>query len=245
MPRFFVSPSDILGDAITITGPDAVHISKSLRMRPGEPLTVCDGQGHDYHCRITAVGSSAVELRVEQVAPSAGEPNVAVTLYQGLPKGDKMDWIVQKAVEVGVTTIVPVQTARSVAVITDKAGKKAERWQKIAAEAAGQCDRGMIPTVEQPVRFEQVLAKLKGHGEDFLGLLLYEGGGQPLPSLLQKPAGRIGIFIGPEGGFAPEEVEALTALGWQTATLGPRILRCETAPIVTLSVIMALTGNME
>lgn len=247
MPKFFVTPSEIWGDEITISGPDAAHISKSLRMQPGEPLIVCNGQGTDYHCRITAVSSSAVALKVEQTTPSKGEPTVAVTLYQGLPKSDKMDWIVQKAVEVGASTIVPVQTARSVAVINQKAGKKADRWQRIAAEAAGQCGRGIVPTVEPPQRFNQVLAQLQENGnkDDFFGLVLYEGGGQPLPSLLRNKADRIGIFIGPEGGFAPEEVEALTALGWQTATLGPRILRCETAPIATLSVVMALTGNME
>lgn len=238
MPRFF--HDNLSEDDLLLTGQDAVHIRRSLRMREGEELTVCDGSGTDSVCVITGFPGEDVALRVLRRFPTPTEPTLAVTLYQGLPKGDKLDFIVQKAVELGVTALVPVETARSVATLNEKAAKKAARWQKIANEAAGQSGRGILPTVETPLTWKQALSRLEGESI----LLFYEGGGEPLSRLVSPETREVSIVIGPEGGFDPGEVEALRALGAQVATLGPRILRCETAPVAALAALMTLTGNM-
>lgn len=141
----------------------------------GEHLTVCDGQGTDYACQIAAFEGEGVRLSVLSQAPSCTEPSLAVTLYQGLPKGDKMDWILQKAVELGVTAVVPLATSRSVVRLDGKEEKKRERWQRIAAEAAGQCGRGIVPRVESPLSFAQALPLLRKDKT----ICFYEGGGQP------------------------------------------------------------------
>lgn len=239
MPRFFHEvPS---GDSLVINGPDAQHIRRALRMQPGEHLTVCDGQGTDYACQITAFEGEGVRLSVLSQAPSSTEPSLAVTLYQGLPKGDKMDWILQKAVELGVTAVVPLATSRSVIRLDGKEEKKRERWQRIAAEAAGQCGRGIVPRVESPLSFAQALPLLRKDKT----ICFYEGGGQPLSRLVDAGEARLSIVIGPEGGFAEEEIAALRSAGAAVATLGPRILRCETAPLAALTLLMHLTGNLD
>lgn len=146
MPRFFIPAGDrppADGGQVRITGPDAVHIRRSLRMREGETLFLCDGEGTDYFCELAGFEGEGVLFRVLYHTPTALEPDTAVTLYQGLPKGEKMDWILQKAVELGAGEIVPVVTARSIVRLKPGEGeKKRERWQRIAAEAAGQCGRG-------------------------------------------------------------------------------------------------------
>ena len=241
MPRFFVEP--VSGELVTVTGQDANHIKKALRMRVGENLTLCDGEGTDYFCELTDLSGDEVLARILYRTPSACEPTVAVTLYQGLPKGDKLEWIVQKAVELGVTAIVPVETARSIARIDNKADKKQARLQKIADEAAGQSGRGILPRVEMPMTFREALTHVQQSGAPVL--TLYEGGGEPISRLVTRETKAVSVFIGPEGGIEAAEIDALKALGASVATLGPRILRCETAPLAALSVIMALTGNMD
>lgn len=244
MPRFFLNFSG--GDTAVITGQDAVHIRRALRMREGENLTICDGRGTDYFSEIIGFDDENVLLKVLYHTPTACEPTTAVTLYQGLPKSDKMEFIIQKAVELGVTSIAPVETARSVARIDKdegKARKKAERWQKIADEAAGQCGRGILPKVESPMTFKQAVVHMQE--EDTSVIAFYEGGGQPLDTLVGRESRKLAIVIGPEGGFEPSEIEMLKSKGARMATLGPRILRCETAPLAALAVIMALTGNMD
>lgn len=240
MPRFFLD--SVAEDQLTVAGQDGVHIRRALRMGPGDLLTVCDGKGTDAACRIDGFDGDVVLLRVLSRTPTASEPTCAVTLYQGLPKGDKMEWIIQKAVELGVNRIVPVQMARSVAVITDKGkgGKKAARWQKIAHEAAGQSGRGILPPVEEPISFRQAAARLAAE----TALICYEGGGAPLPELVNRQTAAVSLVIGPEGGIDRKEIDLLVEQGGRLATLGPRILRCETAPLAALAVIMAATGNM-
>lgn len=239
MPRFFCN--DIAGDTIRVTGADAHHIGRVLRMRPGEELTVCDRQGTDYTGVITAVTQQEVLANIISRSPTLSEPTVRVTLYQGLPKSDKLDWIIQKTVELGITRIVPVITARSIAKADgDKAEKKRERWQKIAAEAAGQSGRGIIPSVSAPLTWRQMLAEMNPTET----IVFYEGGGKPLTELIRPDQTDLSILIGPEGGFEEREIEELTTGGAAVATLGKRILRCETAPVAALSAIMALSGNM-
>lgn len=240
MSRFFVAP--FAGDTVVLTGQEAHHIARVLRMRVGEELTVCDGAGTDYRCRLVAVAESEVHAAVLERTPTCSEPHVAVTVYQGLPKSEKMDFIVQKCVEIGAVRVVPVSMARSVVRLNAAEGaKKQVRWQKIAASAAQQSGRGLVPEVATPLSFAQALEALSHEN----AVVFYEGGGVPLASLVSEDTRQISLVIGPEGGFEAEEIERLRAAGAAVATLGPRILRCETAPLVALAVVMQQTGNMN
>ena len=240
MSRFFVAP--FTGDTAIVTGQDAHHIARVLRMRVGEDLLLCDGGGTDYGCRITSLTDGEVQAQVLYRTPTESEPTVQVTLYQGLPKSEKMDLIVQKCVEIGVTRIVPVGMARSIVKLNAAEGaKKQARWQKIAASAAEQSGRGIVPEVAAPISFKQLLAAVEGEHT----VTFYEGGGRPLAELVDTATESVSLVIGPEGGFEAAEIERLRAAGAHVATLGKRILRCETAPLVALSVVMQLTGNMN
>lgn len=239
MPRFFTQ--DVDAESARITGPDAAHIARVLRMHPGENVTVCDLAGSDYHCEIQSASPDIVELRVLGKAPTVAEPDIRVTLFQGLPKADKMEWIVQKSVELGVSRIVPVLTARCVSRPDRHAmAKKTARWDKIALEAAKQSGRGCLPHVEEAVDFAAAARELAGMER---GVLFYERGGDAHGNLWGGMK-EIGICIGPEGGFADEEVALAKQLGVHVCTLGPRILRTETAPLCVLSIIMFATGNL-
>lgn len=240
MPRFFID--SVPGEKTVLTGADGKHIARSLRMKIGEPLTLCDGRGVDYACEIESVNGDEVLVRVLSSCASVSEPTVRVTVYQGLPKADKMDSIVQKSVETGAAAIVPVMTARCVSKPDEKSvHKKTERWQKIAEEAAKQSGRGIIPQVKPLTSLKQAAQQA---AKTSTVILFYEGGGESLSKLISCESKEISIFIGPEGGFEPEEVEMITALGGKTATLGSRILRTETAPIAALAAIMLASGNM-
>lgn len=242
MPRFFLDSVSLGGETLLISGDDANHISRSLRMRPGEKLTVCDGNGLDCFCEIVSLSEGCVELRVLQREESKSEPNVRVSLYQGYPKGDKLETIIEKSVELGVFEITPVLTERSVARPDEKsAQKKLIRWQRHALEAAKQCGRGIIPQVNPLLPFSKLAQTVKKHE---LFICFYELGGEPLNSLLSCGAHDIGIFIGPEGGISKEELRLLEENGAKTATLGERILRTETAPIAALAAIMFANGEL-
>lgn len=240
MPRFFVEHGD--PEEIVITGEDARHIGRSLRMRTGEHLTVC-AEGTDYACEITRITDSEVFLHPLTVTPCAAEPTVSVTLYQAVPKQDKLAEIVQKAVELGVTRIVPVLTARCVARPTKADfGKKRDRLQKIALSAAKQSGRGIIPEVGELLTWKEALADMQT--QDCAVMLYEEQGGVRFGDVPLADAKRIGLFIGSEGGIAEEEAVQAVEAGVQRVWLGKRILRCETAPTAAVSVLMFLTGNM-
>lgn len=250
MPRFFVRADAISEDSILITGSDALHISRSLRMREGEEITVCDMRRLEYRCRLAGFTAETVTAEILSVQACATEPPYFATLYMALPKGDKMEWIIQKSVELGVSKIVPFASSRSVVRLDHTAGeKKRERWQKIADAAAGQCGRGILPEVTAPVRFEDALHEAAGSKEKGgLSFFCYEGetaSENALPKLLQNARSELrgdadavpnlSFFVGAEGGFAVEEVEKAKAAGLPSVGLGPRILRCETAPLLVLS----------
>ena len=240
MPRFFIEPTE--EKEIIINGEDARHIAKTLRMGPGEGVTLCDGQGKDYACEIERITDNAVILCVQAVAQNTSEPSVHLTLYQALPKGDKMEMIIQKAVELGVSRVIPVLTSRCVSRPDDKsAKKKIERWQKIATEAAKQCGRGKIPKIEPVMSFETALQQADQQAR----LLFYERGGQAVEQLLGRETTSVAIVVGAEGGFEQKEVELAGRYGFFPVGLGPRILRCETAPLTAASIVMYLTGNMQ
>lgn len=248
MPRFFIENIDRQpGESVTVTGQDAQHISRSLRMKPGERVTVCGGLGFDLSCEITAVSGESVELTVLERKATGSEPSVNLTLYQGVPKGDKLELIIEKTVELGVVRIVPVLMQRSVSRPDAKAAaKKHERHRKLALSAAKQSGRGMVPEVEEMISFQEMTRRMTSHQ---LVIFFYECGGEPLQKAVREiNDGRltdVAIVIGPEGGFDMAEAERLRELGAFTATLGGRILRTETAPIAAIAALMYATGNME
>lgn len=219
------------------------HIAKSLRMKKGDMITVCNGNGTDYGCRIEEITKTGVTLSVCYQQPSDSEPSIKVSLYQGVPKGDKMEDIIQKCVELGIYSITPVLTKRSISRPDEKqAAKKQIRYGKIALEAAQQSGRGIVPEIKAMTDFRTAVATCDAD----LIILFYEGGGRNLKSIMENSkAEKIAVFIGPEGGFEKEEVEAVLEKGGINATLGKRILRTQTAPVAALSSIMLLTGNLE
>lgn len=241
MPRFFQSMATpaAVGDTLVIDGQDATHLSRSLRLSIGDAVLLCDGRSTEYDTVIAAIDSETVTLEVQAVHESQNEPSLKVRLFQGLPKSDKLEWIIQKTVELGVTEIIPVQMSRSIAKVGDKADKKTARWQTIANEAASQSGRGILPTVSAPVAFRDMLSTLG----DAPTVVCYEGGGAPFSALISPDQTTLNLIIGPEGGIAPDEIDALLQAGAVTATMGKRILRCETAPVAAVAVAMALTGN--
>lgn len=243
MPRFFVDTAPAEG-SLTLAGEDARHIARSLRMQPGEALTVCDGAGRDLDCEIERVEPEAVRVRIVRSHPSRGEPSVRAALYMALPKADKMELIVQKAVELGACEIVPVLASRCVSRPEGGAlSKKIARWGKIAAEAAKQCGRGRIPAVRDALPFAGALAEAARADAP---LFLYEGERENglRQALRRAPFASASIFVGPEGGFSAEEAEAARRAGLWSVSLGARILRCETAPLAALAALMYESGNL-
>ena len=215
-------------------------MAKSLRLTIGDNITLCDGKGWDYQGTIEALGEE-VTVRITAKEESKSEPLANVTLFQAMPKGDKMEWIIQKAVELGISEVVPVLTERCISRPDEKSmEKKLLRWQKIAVEAAKQCGRSRIPTVCPLMSFSQAVQAL---GSMEKGLFLYEKGGLPLKKALCAPAAQIGIFVGAEGGFSSEEAHLAQEAGATCTSLGNRILRCETAPLAALSAILYETDN--
>ena len=235
MPRFFTETIDETKGIIT--GDDAKHIAKVLRMKAGEKLVACDCQGRDYDCVISEVCDKQVELTVEKVYPSETEPSVKVTLYQAMPKSDKMELIIQKAVELGVYEIIPVETKRCVVKLDDKKAKsKIARWQGIAEAAAKQSKRGIVPQVSDVVSFAQAIKRASEMDLKLIPYELAEGMDKSRELLAQAAPGQdIAIFIGPEGGFEEREIEAALELGIRPITLGKRILRTETAGLAILA----------
>ena len=240
MPRFFTEFAS--SQEIIITDEDARHIGRSLRMRVGEMLTVCSC-GIDYDCEIIKITDSEVFLKPVKIAPCASEPNIKITLYQAMPKQDKLAEIVQKSTELGVFEIVPVLTSRCVSRPEKKEfEKKRQRLQKIAVSASKQSGRGMIPKIQPLLTWKEALADIK---KQDLNIMLYEEkGGVRFEDVKLKDNSSIGLFIGSEGGFSEQEAQEAISAGCYQVWLGNRILRCETAPTVAISILMYLTKNM-
>lgn len=225
------------GYSLFLEGENHSHLAKSLRMRVGENLVVCNGKGTDYLCELVEVTKHQSRVLVQSIEPNRQESPVSITLYQGLPKGQKMDWIVQKSVELGIANIVPVYTSRSVARDSDK-GKKTERWNRIALEAAKQSGRGIVPVVENGLDWSELLDRIQNQS---LRMAAYEERqNSKLKKILKNspiPASAA-IVIGPEGGFEAWEIEELEKSAVEIVGLGPRILRTETAGIAMLSMLL-------
>ncbi|HWP80877.1 MAG TPA: 16S rRNA (uracil(1498)-N(3))-methyltransferase [Candidatus Acidoferrum sp.] len=238
MPRFFVNEKP--SGAFSLTGEDGRHAAASLRLKAGEPVTLCDGHGCDYDCVCTGVSAGEVQLKVVGTRPSEGEPPCEIALFQCLPKGDKMDEIVQKSVELGATRIVPVLSQRCISRPEGAAlKKKTARWNQIAREAAMQSGRGRIPPVDDCVTFDEALRRMAIFP---CPVLLYEGEGERKLTALD-PRGGCALLVGPEGGIAPAEAAAAHAAGIPAVTLGPRILRTETAGPAAIAIVSFLVGG--
>ncbi len=264
--RFFVAPA-VLAEPERVLLPPAIanQARNVLRLRAGDTLTLLDGTGMAYTLALTEVGRDQVQGRIAARTLVASEPRRQVSLYQGLLKAAKFEWIIQKGTEIGLSTIVPVHCARSIVGADEVSAAKRARWRTIATEAAEQSDRGRVPEVREPVKFADALAALP---PDAVALLAHAGevahagdvatgaslglcGKHIAPARNRNPFGlevvhdaTVHLFIGPEGGFAPEEVALAQEHGVRLVTLGPRILRAETAALVAATLALAALGEL-
>ena len=247
MPKFFVDSSNIQGSIAKIYGGDVRHITKVLRLQEQSIIILCDGEGYDYVARLSKIESDALSLDILEKKPCVAEPNLKVTLFQSVPKNPKMEYIIEKCTELGIDAICPIVTERTVVKVDsdDSACKKLERWRKIASESVKQCARGAIPTVYDIYSLEETEGLIKCLD---LVIVAYENEKDTaLKSVLKenKEATSVGIFIGPEGGFAESEIEFLKSLGVKSITLGNRILRTETAGQSVLCAVMYEFDEMK
>lgn len=241
MHRFFVEEPAMGANSITITGGDVNHIKNVLRMSVGDKICVINGQNNkEYYCEITALGSDTVDTRICEIRESDQELANEIVLFQGLPKSDKMELIIQKAVELGVHTIVPVSTDRTVVKLdAKKEANKRKRWMSISESAAKQSGRLRIPEVTRVVSFKEALEMA---GKMDVRLIPYElaEGMEKTREIMSgiQPGQSVAVFIGPEGGFESSEIEKAMEIGAWPITLGKRILRTETAGLVTLAMLV-------
>lgn len=241
-PRFFISQEQIKGNEIFVTGDDVRHILTVLRMRPGDELLLLDGKGREYTVRITSTGKSEITTEILSAHEREIRPPF-ITLCQGIPKADKMDWIVQKATELGVSSIIPLVTERTVVRIRDQE-RRIARWQKIVREAAMQSNRADIPSIGRIVSFKDFLPTLDFRPRTLL-LLPWEEATRHIKTVLRRDVlpENIFVFIGPEGGFTAEEARAAEETGAEVVSLGSNILRTETAAVAVLSMILYETST--
>lgn len=240
MQHFFVVPDQVRDGYIEITGSDVNHMKNVLRMRTGEQLEISDGNNKKYLCEIESLEADKVTARILEEREAENELPSKLYLFQGLPKSDKMELIIQKAVELGVWEVIPVATKRAVVKLDQKkAAKKRERWSGISESAAKQAGRNVIPEIKQVMNFQEALSYAKSLDVLLIPYELAEGM-QDTKERIQaiQPGQSVGIFIGPEGGFEQEEVKLAMEAGAYPITLGKRILRTETAGMTMLSVLM-------
>jgi 16S rRNA (uracil1498-N3)-methyltransferase len=247
MHHFFIPPKNITNRQAILTGAQARQVAQVLRMRPGEVLVVLDNEGWAYEVRLTAVTPQQVTADILEKRLAMGEPAVHITLYMALLKREKFEWVLQKCTEIGVSRFVPVVTQRSLAQDLDLKPGKLERWHKIITEAAEQSRRGRIPELCEPMKLAEALAQ---HGAE-VAIIPWEGADAASATavtlrttLAGKTPQSIALFIGPEGGFAPEEIELAIQHNVQPVTLGKRILRAETAALVTASLLLYEAGDL-
>ncbi|MHB1125799.1 MAG: 16S rRNA (uracil(1498)-N(3))-methyltransferase [Bacillota bacterium] len=244
MHRFFVEPHQITEDWVVIKGADLRHLNLVLRMRPGQEIEVADGYGCEYRVQLVTVSQEQAEGRIMERKISRSEPAVEVVLYQGLSKGDKLELVIQKGVEVGVKQIIPVISERTVIQWKRSGGQRLDRWQRVAMEAAKQSRRGCIPEVTEPV---ELIPCLEHWPEGLFGLFLWEEErSKGLKEVLRQAENprRVALMVGPEGGFTAEEASLAAERGLIPVSLGPRILRTETAGIVALALVLYELGDL-
>ncbi len=240
MHHFFVTPDQVKEDYIYIEGSDVNHVKNVLRMRQGEELEICDGNHKKYLCEIDEMTAEYVRVLIKEELGADTELPSKLYLFQGLPKSDKMELIIQKAVELGAYEIIPVATKRAVVKLDEKkAGKKVERWNSIAEGGAKQSGRSFVPKVTQVMSWKEALQYARTLDVVLIPYELAEGMAETKAVISAiEPGQSVGIFIGPEGGFETAEVESAMEMGARAITLGKRILRTETAGLTTLSILM-------
>lgn len=253
-PRFFVEPKQITGDRVVITGEELVHLARVLRLRSGSSITICDGSGQEYQAILEEISPDVALAKITKTTISVSEPRVKMTLVQGLPKADKMDWIVQKGTELGIYEFLPVFSQRTVVQLSGaKAQKRVDRWQRIAKEAAKQSRRTVVPKVNYPISWRECLARYSERAQGRLGLFPWEAvADRGLREALSRSrewrqAGEsldMWLFIGPEGGWSEGEAGEASAMGIVAVSLGPRILRTETAGIVAAALVFYESGDL-
>lgn len=245
LPRFFVEPGQITGGIVTLAGGDVHHLRSVLRLRPGDEIAVADGLGTDYRVRLTRIERAEAKGVIVAEGASRGEPPLAVTLIAGLSRGERMEYTIQKATEIGVAAIVPVITERCVAAPeAERLSGRLERWRRIAAEAAKQSGRGRVPVVARPVDWAAAVGEWR---REFPLLIPWEESDGPrLKDVLQTlgPVSALGLAVGPEGGLTGEEVALAVSQGGRPVTLGPRILRTETAGPVAAALCLYELGDL-
>ena len=242
MARFFVDAGELTGETVVLTGENAQH-AKVLRLKAGEEVLVCDGQGLECRCAVDSMEAGEVTLTVIERRQSSTEASVRVSVYMAFPKADKLEHVIQKATELGAYEIVAFPSGRCISKPDDKSlKKKVERWQKIAASAAEQSGRGAIPEV---VVLNSFASALERAAKADLPLMFYENEHATTlrMALESKSFATVSLLTGPEGGLEEKEVEQARAAGLQVCTLGSRILRCETAPLCALSAVMYAAGE--
>lgn len=245
MQTFYIDKNDVNENRLTVKGDVCHHISRVLRMRVGDFLRFSDNEAHYYEGTIAEIAKDHLDVAIEKIAPIDDEPRLSVTLIQCLPRGDKMDQILQKATELGVKRVIPVESENSQIRLKNKKAEKQSRWQKIAASAAEQCGRGVIPAVELPCALSEALKQC----EDLEILFCYEleehNSFRETAEMMKAKTREIALVIGPEGGFSPSEAEMILAAGGRAVTMGRRILRTETAGPTALAVLMYEFGEWE
>lgn len=243
--RFAVAPERIAGDRVAFDRAESRHMAAVLRLAPGDLIIAADGQGHDYTVRLESLGDTATGT-ILGVSDNRRESPLAITLLQGIAKGDKMETIVRAVTELGVARVLPAISARTVVRLEPSRWReRGRRWQRVAREAAKQCGRAVVPEVEGPRPLGEWLTATAGQGD--LRLCFWEGQapplGQALASLTSLPT-TVLVLVGPEGGLAREEVDAACAVGYITASLGPRILRSETAGPAIAAILQSRFGDL-
>ena len=246
--RFFVDPAILGGERVALSGPQAHQMGRVLRLKPGDRIILVDGAGHESVVRLDEVRSSAVAGTVEVVRPSRPEPSLTLTLYQALVPRDRFETVLQKGTEVGVSRFVPVWCERSIVPGGDKIDDgRLERWRRIVTEAAEQCERGIVPEVTPPIRFADALAQAATAGPT---LVAWERERERsiqagLREALSGDGRTLGLMVGPEGGFSTIEMELVREAEVLTVSLGPRILRTETAGPVLAALALYEAGDLE
>ena len=245
MRRFFVTPEAVQNDTVVFDAELARHMGKVLRLTSGEQVTVSTGDGTAYLVTLDEFGKDYVTGRIIEKMDNLQETSMEVVLYQGMPKGDKLELIIQKCTELGVSQVIPVETSRSVVHLDgNKAGKKLERWQKIAASAAEQSGRGRIPQVLVLDSFDAAVKRASA--ADFSALFYENEHTRSLRAAVEASTfTTAALMTGPEGGLTEQEVQKAQSAGMEICSLGPRILRCETAPLCALSAILYASGNSK
>jgi 16S rRNA (uracil1498-N3)-methyltransferase len=244
MSRFYVPTPQIEKGMLRVEGNEVKHIRRVLRLKAGDEIIVFDSLGKEYEGTIIEETTSSVVIKIQNIFLSERDSPLDVTLAQSLLKGEKMDYLIQKATELGVREIIPFFSSRSVPLL-EKSGrlKRHHRWGRIAIEASKQCGRGVVPKIE-PLQDYSEMLQIASPGS--LRLILWEGEGDPLKEVLERSKEKTGIFfiIGPEGGFSQEEVEEAKRAGFIPVTLGRRILRAETASLCLLSILQYEQGDI-